>query len=99
MSNKQIKKNNSSSSQEDQSCKQIVARLNRAQGQLGAVVRMFESGSQCQEIIYQISAVTKALDNAAIMLISSNLEKCILEGGSDQKEKTEQLKKLFLTIA
>jgi DNA-binding FrmR family transcriptional regulator len=59
---------------------------------------MLENGSECKEIIYQISAVTKALDNAAIMLISLNLEKCILEGGSDQKEKTEKLKKLFLNI-
>ena len=99
MSVKSSKKSNSSPLLREDQCKQIVARLNKAQGQINAVVRMVGNGSECQEIIYQISAVSKALDNAAVIILTLNLEKCILEGGSNQKEKTEQLKKLFLTIA
>ena len=43
----------------------LVARIKRAQGQLGAVARMLEEGRNCDEIVVQMSAVSKAVHTAA----------------------------------
>ena len=77
----------------------IIARVKRAQGQLGAVARMLEEGRNCDEIVIQMSAVGKAVQTAAFILISASLEECIIEGKSDQKAVSAKLQKLFLSLA
>jgi len=77
----------------------IVARIRRAEGQLGAVARMLEEGRNCDEIVIQMSAVSKAVHTAAFTLISASLEESIIEGKSNQKEISERLQKLFLSLA
>ena len=76
---------------------EIVKRVKRAQGQLGAVARMLEEGKSCEQVIVQMSAASKAINTAAFNLISSSLEQCITEGMS--ASKTEKLQKLFLSLA
>ena len=77
----------------------ILTRVKRAQGQLGGVIRMLEEGRSCDEIVTQMSAVSKAVHTAAFTLISASLEECIIEGRSDQKAVSEKLQKLFLSLA
>ena len=77
----------------------LVSRVKRAQGQLGAVARMLEEGRNCDEIVIQMSAVSKAVHTAAFTLISSSLEECIIEGKTNQKAVTDKLQKLFLSLA
>ena len=76
----------------------ISKRIKRAQGQLGAVARMLEEGRSCDEIITQMSAVSKAVNTAAFILISASLKECIVEGKSNSDEVTVQLQKLFLSL-
>ena len=81
---------------------QVVAiskRIKRAQGQLGAISRMLEEGRNCEEIVTQMSAVSKAVNTAAFTLISASLKECIVEGDSNSDEVTAQLQKLFLSLA
>ena len=63
----------------------IAKRIKRAQGQLGAVARMLEEGRNCEEIVTQMSAVSKAVNTAAFTLISASLKECIVEGKNTQK--------------
>ena len=77
----------------------ITKRIKRAQGQLGAVARMLEEGRSCDEIITQMSAVSKAVNTAAFILISASLKGCIVEGKSNSDAVTAQLQKLFLSLA
>src|ERR1700694_6036113 len=76
----------------------IRRRLKRAYGQLGAVVRMFEEGQSCDDIVVHMAAVSKAINTAAFTLISENLKICILEDESSAPEVTERLQKLFLSL-
>ena len=76
----------------------ITKRIKRAQGQLGAVARMLEEGRSCDEIITQMSAVSKAVNTAAFILISASLKGCITEGNSNSDAVTAQLQKLFLSL-
>jgi DNA-binding FrmR family transcriptional regulator len=77
----------------------ISKRVKRAQGQLGAVARMLEEGQNCDEIVIQMSAVSKAINTAAFTLISASLKECIVEGKTDSDAVTEKLQKLFLSLA
>ena len=72
-------------------------RLKRAQGQLGAVVRMIEEGGDCKEVVTQLSAVSKALDRAGFAIIASGLEQCLTNPGEDLDRR--DLEKLFLSLA
>ena len=81
---------------------QIIAiskRIKRAQGQLGAVARMLEEGRSCDEIVTQMSAVSKAVNTAACTLISASLQECLVEGKNNSEAVTAQLQKLFLSLA
>jgi DNA-binding FrmR family transcriptional regulator len=77
----------------------IVKRVKRAQGQLGAVARMLEEGRSCDEIVTQMSAVSKAVNTAAFTLISTSLKECLVEDKSNSKAVTAQLQKLFVSLA
>jgi DNA-binding FrmR family transcriptional regulator len=79
--------------------KDIVKRINRAHGQLGAVARMLNEGKDCEAVITQIAAVSKAINSAAFMLISASLKECLVEDNRDVDEVSAQLQKLFLSLA
>ena len=77
----------------------LIKRVNRAQGQLGAVARMLEEGRNCEDIVTQMSAVSKAINTAAFTLLSSSLKECLLEGKQNSEEVSAMLQKLFLSLA
>ena len=77
----------------------VIKRMKRAQGQVGAVIRMLEEGRSCEEIVHQMAAVGKAVNTAAITLISASLKECLIEDHRTVDEATEKLQKLFLSLA
>lgn len=77
----------------------VVKRLRRAQGQVGGLVQMIESGRDCRDVITQLAAVSRALDRAGFRLIASGLEQCVSDGSEQAKADREQLEKLFLSLA
>lgn len=77
----------------------ISKRIKRAQGQLGAVARMLEEGRNCEEIVTQMSAVSKAVNTAAFTLISASLKECLVDDKSNSEQVSDQLQKLFLSLA
>jgi len=75
----------------------VVKRLRRAEGQIGGIVRMIESGRDCQDIVTQLAAVSKALDRAGFAVIATGLRQCLAspEEGMD----IAAMEKLFLSLA
>lgn len=76
----------------------ITNRLRRAHGQLGGVIRMLEEGRDCEDVVAQLAAVSKALDRAGFSLIATGLKECLVqepETGID----TTKLERLFLSLA
>jgi DNA-binding FrmR family transcriptional regulator len=80
---------------DDEQIVAITKRIKRAQGQLGAVARMLEEGRNCEEIVTQMSAVSKAVNTAAFTLISASLKECLIEDKNNSDAVTAQLQKLF----
>ena len=74
-----------------------INRLKRAQGQLGAVVRMIEEGRDCRDVVTQLSAVSKALDRAGFAIIATGLQQCL--ANPDETLDQKDLEKLFLYLA
>jgi DNA-binding FrmR family transcriptional regulator len=59
--------------------KQIVNRLARVEGHMRSVKEMTINGRDCSEILLQIAAIQKALDNAAKLLLKDHLESCVVD--------------------
>ncbi len=74
----------------------VVKRLRRAQGQIGGILKMIEDGRECQDIVTQLAAVSKAIDRAGFAVIAVGLRQCIQE---DQDMDTAAMEKLFLSLA
>ncbi|MFZ9751133.1 MAG: metal-sensitive transcriptional regulator [Candidatus Nanopelagicales bacterium] len=85
--------------QDEVQLKVIIKRITRAPGHLGAVSRLLAEGKDCVAVITQIAAVSKAINSAAFMLISSSLKECMIEGERDTEEVSAKLQKLFLSLA
>lgn len=77
--------------------KAVLNRLRRAQGQLGAVINMVEEGRECRDIVIQLTAVSKAIDRAAMKVITTNLKACLVGDNPDGPDEAE-LEKLFLGL-
>jgi len=76
----------------------VVKRLNRAQGQIGGVVRMIEEGRDCREVVMQLAAVSKALDRAGFAVIATGLRQCLADPDGESMD-VETMEKLFLSLA
>lgn len=77
----------------------IVARLNRANGQLGAVARMIDEGRDCEQVVGQLAAVSKAVNSVAFTLVFASLKQCLVEERDDADDVSARLQKLLLALA
>ncbi|HEY9391779.1 MAG TPA: metal-sensitive transcriptional regulator [Mycobacteriales bacterium] len=77
----------------------VVRRLRRAQGQIGGILRMIEEGRDCEVIVTQVAAVSRALDRAGFAIIATGLKQCLLDNEGADNMDTERLEKLFLSLA
>lgn len=78
--------------------KKIANRLRRAHGQLAAVITAVESDAHCRDIVQQLSAVSKALDRAGFLVVSTALKECLTNPDDNELDASE-LEKLFLSLA
>jgi DNA-binding FrmR family transcriptional regulator len=77
----------------------ISNRLKRAQGQLNAVIRMLDEGQDCEAVVTQLAAVSRALDRAGFAIIATGLKQCLIEEGGAESLDTQKMEKLFLSLA
>lgn len=55
----------------------VRTRLRRAAGQVQAVERMLSEGQECRDVLTQLSAATKALEQAGFKLVAAGLSYCL----------------------
>ena len=76
---------------------QVRNRLRRAQGQLDAVIRSLDSGAECQEMVTQIAACSKAIERAGFLLVAIGMRQCA--GADDGEAELTGLEKTLLSLA
>ncbi len=85
--------------------KSVLNRLRRAQGQISGVIRMIEEGRDCEEVVTQLAAASRALDRAGFAIIATGLQQCLADSVSGEgdagstDEVKARLEKLFLSLA
>ena len=76
-------------------------RLRRAAGQVNAVEKMLAEGRECRDIVTQLSAATRALEQVGFKLIASGLVYCIEH--PDEAEASgyplDEVQRLFTKLA
>lgn len=77
----------------------VIKRLRRAHGQIAGVLRMIEEGRDCEDVVTQVAAVSKALDRAGYAIISTGLKQCLLDSGGIDSVDSAKMEKLFLALA
>ena len=85
---------------DDDAVKTAVTRLRRAEGQIGGVIRMLQEGRDCEDVVTQLAAVSRALDKAGFSIVASGLKQCLSAPEGEQTDvDTAKLEKLFLSLA
>ncbi len=77
----------------------VIHRIKRAQGQLAGVLRLLEEGRDCEDVVTQLAAVSKALDRAGFAIVATGLEQCLTAGDTPDSVDVKKLEKLFLSLA
>jgi DNA-binding FrmR family transcriptional regulator len=77
----------------------VINRLKRARGQLEGVIRMLDEGRECEDVVTQLAAVSRALDRAGFAIVASGLKQCMVQEGDAAALDTKKMEKLFLSLA
>ena len=75
----------------DMSKDDLLARLSRIEGQVRGIARMVEDDKYCIDVLTQVSAATKGLQQVALGLFDHHLRHCVADavaaGGPDANTK------------
>jgi DNA-binding FrmR family transcriptional regulator len=77
----------------------VIHRIKRAQGQLAGVLRMMEEGRDCEDVVTQLAAVSRALDRAGFAIVATGLQQCLTNGEGTGSVDVKKMEKLFLSLA
>lgn len=79
----------------------ILNRLRRVEGQIRGIQQMLVDKRECRDVVTQISAASKALDQAGFKLIASGLTYCVNdpERAAQEGYAIEDVQKMFMKLA
>jgi len=76
-------------------------RLHRVAGQIDGIERMLDNGRECRDVVTQISAATKALEQAGFRLVAAGLTYCLAnpEEAEIDGYPLEEVQRMFMKLA
>ena len=76
-------------------------RLRRAEGQVRGVETMLAEGRECRDIVTQLSAATKALEQVGFRLVASGLTYCLEHPEESEASgyPLDEVQRLFTKLA
>ena len=76
-------------------------RLRKVEGQVRGIQAMLDDGRDCRDVVTQLSAASKALDQAGFLLVSAGLQWCLEDPERSAAEGYEvaDVQKMFLKLA
>ena len=85
----------------DETTTDLVRRLARIEGQVRGLQAMIKDGRECREIITQLSAAGKALDQVGFKLLAAGMATCMSDpkGAAAQGFDPDEVERLFLKLA
>ena len=79
----------------------LTRRLRRAEGQIRGIQQMLADGRDCRDIVTQMSAASKALDQAGFLLVASGLTWCLNhpEESAAEGYSLDDVQRMFMKLA
>ena len=78
----------------------LLNRLRRVEGQVRGLQRMVDEETYCIDILTQVSAATRALENVALSLLDQHLRHCVTDAAhAGTPEADEKLAEATAAIA
>ena len=76
-------------------------RLRRVAGQVQGVERMLEEGRECRDVVTQLSAASKALEQAGFRLVAAGLTYCLENPDLAKADgyAIDSVQKMFMKLA
>ena len=80
---------------------ELLRRLRRVEGQVRGLQQMLEEGRECRDIVAQVSAASKALDQVGFRLLVTGLSHCLddRDAAAAAGFDLDEVEKLFLKLA
>lgn len=79
----------------------VTRRLARVEGQVRGLQRMLDEGRECKDVVIQLSAALRALEQAGFRLVASGLTYCI-ERPEEAKQSgydVSDVERMFMKLA
>ncbi len=76
---------------------EVLLRLKRIEGQIRGLQKMVDEERYCIEIINQITAVCRALEQVGLTVMKRHLESCVADS-IKAKNSSEKIKELIETV-
>jgi len=85
----------------DETISDLTKRLRRVEGQVRGVSQMLADGRDCRDIVTQLSAANKALEQAGFVLVAAGLTWCLEDPERSAAEGYElkDVQKMFTKLA
>jgi len=85
----------------DEVIRDVRNRLHRVAGQLEGIERMLDEGRECRDVVTQISAANKALEQAGFRLVAAGLNYCVTnpEQAEDEGYPLVEVQRMFMKLA
>jgi DNA-binding FrmR family transcriptional regulator len=64
----------------------VIKRLRRIEGQVGGIIRMLEEQRDCEDVITQLAAASRALDRTGFKLLSAGMRQCMSSAATGEAE-------------
>ena len=79
----------------------VTKRLRRVEGQVRGIQQMLAEGRDCREVVTQISAANKALEQAGFVLVAAGLTWCLEDPDRSRAEGYDisDVQKMFTKLA
>lgn len=76
-------------------------RLRRVAGQVQGIERMLDEGRECRDIVTQISAANRALEQTGFKLVSAGLTYCLSNPEEAEADgyPLDEVEKMFMRLA
>lgn len=79
----------------------LVRRLRRIEGQVRGLQQMLVDGRECRDIVTQVSAASRAIDQVGFRLLAAGMQFCVTdeEAAANAGFDLDEVEKLFLKLA
>ncbi len=79
----------------------VIRRLRRVEGQVRGIQQMLEENRDCRDVVTQMSAANKALEQAGFVLVAAGLTWCLQDPERSAAEGYEigDVQKMFTKLA